>query len=130
MVKLYFTENVRLARSPQSPAILLDTTKNHKDAYSNDQTAINISPPNGHARQQINAVENHTKKQIRLHSTDEVAQHVISNHSRRQHAIDSFSEDDDYIEVARILHSFGDDDDYYNEYEIDIDIEKIEYKST
>lgn len=123
---MYFTDNVRLARSPQSQAERLQTPNS-----DSDHSEINISPPNGHARQQD---VNPDEEPIILDSRGEVANDsnsvakVDHRHSELEHAFDSIGEDDEDIDVARFLHSFGDDDDY--EYEIDIDIEKTEYKFT
>lgn len=143
------TDNVRLARTPQSlrnQAVSSDVS---------DQVEIEKSPPNGHARQHDNHMEHVTaanedqnaKKPIPLDSSDvDARDHSINGRSRKQEhgldsivkvdphhselglALDSIGEDDEDIDVARILHSIGDDDDY--EYEIDIDIEKTEYKFT
>lgn len=104
---------------------------------------INLSPPNGHARQQdmeyATANEDkYAKETITMDSTGLVAQNnkqdrrldlvadVDHHHSKLEHAFDSIGEDVEDIDVARFLHSFGDDDDY----EYEIDIEKTEYKFT
>lgn len=154
VINLYSKENIRLDRSPQSHA--RDTPKLKETVFSKEgyQGEINISTPNGHARQQdvTPDEDQHAKEPITIvDSTGEVAlelkhtnsssvqlnkqdreldsvSEVDHHHSELEHVFDSIGEDDGDVDVARFLHSFGEDDNY--EYEIDIDIEKTEYKLT
>lgn len=145
VINLYFTENVRLARSPENHPRLSQTPKINEAALSGDSNhgVINMSPPNGHARQPDNDMEHvNTEDEDQYaesiavdsangqnskqdHGLDSAAE-VVHHHSDLEHAFDLIREDIEDINVARWLHSFGDNDDY--EYEIDIDIEKTEYK--